>query len=89
VVFYLPTQVASLLGKKVGFEVGLVTAIPWVCALIAAYAVPRLAERSRQHASIALVTMLVSAAGIAVSVNAGSPLMALIALCFAACHRPA
>jgi MFS family permease len=84
VVFYLPTQVAALLGKKVGFEVGLVTAIPWVCALIAAYAIPRLAERRQQHATIALATMLVSAAGIAVSVNAGSPLVALVALCFAA-----
>ena len=84
VVFYLPTQVAALLGKKVGFEVGLVTAIPWVCALVAAYAVPRLAEKRQQHAVVALVTMLVSAAGIAVSVNAGSPLVALVALCFAA-----
>jgi hypothetical protein len=84
VVFYLPTQVAALLGKKVGFEVGLVTAIPWVCALIAAYAVPRLAERHGQHAAFALMTMLASALSIAVSVNAGSPLTALIALCLAA-----
>lgn len=84
VVFYLPTQVAALLGKKVGLEVGIVTAIPWVCALVAAYAVPRLAERSGRHALVALVTMLVSGAGIALSVNAGSPLLALVALCFAA-----
>lgn len=84
VVFYLPTQVAALLGKKVGLEVGIVTAIPWVCALVAAYAVPRLAERSGRHALVALVTMLVSGAGIALSVKAGSPLLALVALCFAA-----
>ncbi|MBO9678132.1 MAG: MFS transporter [Acidovorax sp.] len=84
VVFYLPTQVAALLGKKVGLEVGIVTAIPWVCALAAAYAVPRLAERSGRHALVALATMLVSGAGIALSVNAGSPLVALVALCFAA-----
>ncbi|WP_372527265.1 MFS transporter [Piscinibacter sp.] len=84
VVFYLPTQVGALLGKKVGLEVGLVTAIPWICALVAAHTVPRLAERRGQHALIALATMLVSAAGIAVSVNAGSPLVALVALCFAA-----
>jgi MFS family permease len=84
VVFYLPTQVAALLGKNVGLLVGFVTAIPWVCALAAAYFVPRLAERSGQHALIALVVLAVSAAGIAVSVNAASPLVALIALCFAA-----
>jgi MFS family permease len=84
VVFYLPTQVAALLGKKVGLEVGLVTAIPWVCALLAAYVVPRLAERHGRHATMALATMLVCAVGIAVSVNAASPLVALVALCFAA-----
>jgi MFS family permease len=84
VVFYLPTQVAALLGTKVGFQVGLVTAIPWVCALAAAYFVPRYAERHGNHARIALVTMMVSALGIAISVNASAPLIALIALCLAA-----
>ena len=84
VVFYLPTQVAALLGKKVGLEVGFVTAIPWVCALAAAWFIPRLAERSGKHALIALVTLAVSGIGIAVSVNAASPVLALFALCFAA-----
>ena len=84
VVFYLPTQVAALLGKKVGLEVGFVTAIPWVCALAAAWFIPRLAERSGRHALIALVTLAVSGIGIAVSVNAASPVLALFALCFAA-----
>lgn len=84
VVFYLPTQVGALLGKKVGFEVGLVTAIPWICALAATWFVPRLAERTGRHAVLAFVTLLVSGIGIAVSVNAGSPLVALVALCFAA-----
>lgn len=84
VVFYLPSQVAALMGRNVGFAVGVVAAIPWLCALAAAYAVPRFAERRGGHAQIALVTMLVSAAGIAVSVNAGSPAVALVALCFAA-----
>ncbi|HEY3048306.1 MAG TPA: MFS transporter [Polaromonas sp.] len=84
VVFYLPTQVATLLGKKVGLEVGLVTAIPWVCALIAAYFIPRLAERRQQHAGMACATLVVCAAGIALSVSAGSPLLSLVALCFAA-----
>ena len=84
VVFYLPTQVAALLGKKVGLEVGLVTAIPWVCALAAAYVLPRVAERTGHHALLAMGTMLICALGIAVSVNAGSPRVALVALCFAA-----
>lgn len=84
VVFYLPTQVATLLGKKIGFEVGLVTAIPWVCALVATYYIPRLAERRKQYAGMACVTLVVCAAGIALSVASASPVLSLVALCFAA-----
>ena len=35
--FYLPQQVAGLIGKKVGWEVGLVSAIPWFVGLFACY----------------------------------------------------
>jgi MFS family permease len=35
--FYLPQEVAGLLGKKVGWEVGLVSAIPWLVGLFACY----------------------------------------------------
>ena len=83
VVFYLPSQVAQLLGKKVGLEVGLVTAIPWICAIIAAYALPRAADRSGNHRVIAATTLAVSGIGIALSAASGAAL-ALIALCFAA-----
>ena len=83
VVFYLPSQVAQLLGTKVGLEVGLVTAIPWICAIIAAYALPRAADRSGSHRVIAAATLAVSGIGIAVSAASG-PALALIALCFAA-----
>ena len=84
VVFYLPSQVAGLLGKKVGFEVGLVTAIPWVCALAAAYLVPRYAERVDAHRGVAAVTLAAAGLGIALSAMAGTPLLALLALCVAA-----
>jgi sugar phosphate permease len=83
VIFYLPTQVAALLGTKVNLKVGLVTAIPWICALVATLFVPRLAERTGRHRSIAAVTLAVSGIGIGVSAAAG-PVIALIALCFAA-----
>ncbi len=83
VIFYLPTQVGALLGKKVGLEVGLVTAIPWLCALVAAFALPRLADREGNHRALAALTLTVSGLGIAVSAGSG-PVMALVALCFAA-----
>lgn len=83
VIFYLPTQVAALLGVKVNLEVGLVTAIPWICALMATFAVPGIAQRTGRHRSIAAVTLAISGIGIAVSASAG-PFIAIVALCFAA-----
>lgn len=84
VVFYLPTQVAGLLGVKVGWLVGVVTAVPWVCALLAAWLVPGYADRTQQHRRVACATLVVAAAGMAVSVSVGSPLIGILALCFAA-----
>jgi sugar phosphate permease len=83
VIFYLPTQVAALLGVKVNLEVGLVTAIPWICALVATFFIPRLAQRTGQHRILAAVTLALSGIGIAVSASAG-PFIAIVSLCFAA-----
>ena len=84
VVFYLPSQVAGLLGTKVGLKVGLVSAIPWVCALLAAWWVPGFAQRSQKPRSVASMTLLVAAIGMAASVSFSSPLLGVAALCFAA-----
>ncbi|MBS9477018.1 MFS transporter [Ancylobacter radicis] len=84
VVFYLPTQVAGLLGTNVGLTVGIVTAIPWVCALAATYYLPRLSDRTGERRLFAGGILVVCAAGIAASVASGSPLLSMIALCFAA-----
>jgi len=84
VVFYLPSQVAGLLGNKVGLQVGLVSAIPWLCALLAAWWVPGLAQRSQKPRSVASMTLVVAAIGMAASVSFSSPLLGVAALCFAA-----
>ncbi|MDR6236646.1 MFS transporter [Pseudomonas oryzihabitans] len=83
VVFYLPTQVAGLLGQKVGLLVGLVSAIPWVCALLAAWLIPSWSDRTGERRRTAAATLALSGLGIAASVTF-SPFYALIALCFAA-----
>lgn len=82
VVFALPSQVERLLGQSAGLKVGLVTAIPWVCALRAAYAVPRLLCGSRRKPG-AVTVLLIAAVGLAV---AGQPQagVALAALSVAA-----
>ncbi len=84
VVFYLPQQVSALLGTKVGFRVGLVTALPWIVAVVVTWIVPRYADRTGTHrvCTVALLAM----SGIAICVSGWStvPFISLIALCCAA-----
>jgi sugar phosphate permease len=83
--FFLPTQVARLLGANVGLEVGLVSAIPWIAALIGTTLIPPHADRTGAHRGIGALMLALSAAGLAVSALTASPLVAIIALSFAAC----
>jgi MFS family permease len=82
-IFFLPTQVAALIGKKVGFEASMVSAIPWVFALLGTYMIPRYSDRIGERRNIAALTLLVAGLGIGISALA-NPLIAIIALCFAA-----
>jgi MFS family permease len=81
VTFYLPSQVSRLLGRDVGFVVGVVSAVPWICGLAAAWAVPRIAGRTGRGAA-AGCAMAGAALGIAASATA-SPALGLLALCAA------
>lgn len=83
--FFLPTQIATLMGTKVGLLVGFVTAIPPLCAAIAVYYVPRISEKLQERRHVASITFMCGAAGIAVSGLADNiPLIAIVALCVAA-----
>lgn len=82
VIFALPSQVERLLGKSAGLTVGLVTAIPWVCALCAAYAVPRVVRGQRRKKG-AVCVLLVAAIGLALA-GQQEAVVALAALSVAA-----
>lgn len=84
VVFYLPTQVAGLMGRNVGLAVGFVAAIPWVCALACAWFVPRLSDLTGERRLIGAATLAIAGIGIATSVASASPVLSLVALCVAA-----
>ena len=84
VVFYLPAQVAGLLGSRVGLLVCLVSASPWLCALLAAWWIPGLADRRHQHRLVASLTLVMAALGMAASVMFATPLAGIAALCLAA-----
>lgn len=81
-IFYLPTEISSLIHKPAGFEVGLVSAIPWICALIAVYILPRAGDAFRRHREFAAVTLLVAGCASFVFPTAG-PRIGLIALSIA------
>ncbi|MFC2254357.1 MFS transporter [Labrys portucalensis] len=81
VAFYLPTQVAALLGVKVGLLVGCISAIPWICALIAGFFYPDWAVRSGRRQICLLFSLAAIALGLVASAHA-SPALAIAALCF-------
>lgn len=82
-IFFLPTQVAALLGTKVGFTASVVTAIPWVAALFGTWLIPRYSDRTGERRNLAALTLLAAGVGIGVS-GLVSPVVAILALCVAA-----
>ncbi len=83
VTFYLPSEVSALLGRNIGLVVSLVSAIPWVCALGAAFVVPRLARWNGRRGLTAGLSLTVAAVGIALSATPHATL-GLVALSLAA-----
>ncbi|MGA2169562.1 MAG: MFS transporter [Terracidiphilus sp.] len=59
-VFYLPSEVSAILHRPTGIAVGVVSAIPWLCALVAAFCVPWLADKLRKHRQLASATLFIS-----------------------------
>lgn len=82
-IFYLPTQVAALIGEHVGFKASLVTAIPWIAALVGTWWIPRWSDQTGERKFTAAACMLAAGLGIGLSALSG-PGVAIIALCFAA-----
>ncbi|MEY0473376.1 MULTISPECIES: MFS transporter [Providencia] len=82
--FFLPSQVASLMGESLGFKQSLVAAIPWACSAFGVYYIPRFADRHpTRRIEISVLCMLAAALGLALSAFA-SPVFAIAALCLSA-----
>ncbi|MGQ5799221.1 MFS transporter [Serratia sp. IR-2025] len=78
--FFLPSQVASLMGTHLGFKASLVAAIPWALSALGVYFLPRFADRNTaRRLPIAVACMVAAALGLVVSSYAG-PLLAIAAL---------
>lgn len=82
--FFLPSQVASLMGQSLGFKASMVAAIPWACSAFGVYYIPRLADKNpSRRVAISVMCMLAAAVGLALSAFA-SPVFAIAALCLSA-----
>lgn len=80
VTFYLPTQIAKLVGAKVGLGVGLMTAVPWGIAIIATFLLSRLADKTGKRRLVATASLAAAAAGIFASALTDNPALGLAAL---------
>jgi MFS family permease len=83
VVFYLPSEVSALLKDPGAIETGLVSAIPWICALAGTFWLPRLADATGRHRMLAVLALLISGCASFLFPMAG-PRLGLVALSIAA-----
>ena len=81
--FWLPTLVDSFGGLS-GLEVGLVTAVPYLCVAVGLVVVPRLVARQGAPYTWLSVMLALTAAGLAVTALFGSPVVQMLGLCAAA-----
>ncbi|KFX20524.1 MFS transporter [Pectobacterium betavasculorum] len=78
-VFWLPQIIQRIQGFS-SFGIGLLTAIPWLCAIIAINLVSKFSDKHRQHLSKALgVAMLIAACGTFMA-TIGSPWLGFFAM---------
>ncbi|WP_392566260.1 MFS transporter [Utexia brackfieldae] len=83
-IFFLPSQVAGIMGTTVGFKASLVSAIPWAISALGVYFIPRYTDKhTNKRVSISILCMVAAAFGLALSAYA-SPVIAIIALCLCA-----
>ncbi|MGF6822364.1 MFS family permease [Microbacterium sp. ZKA21] len=70
--FYLPQQVAGLIGQDVGWQVGLVSAIPWAVGLFACYYVGKFATSVKRRRNWGTLFFFITGIAILVSAWAGA-----------------
>jgi sugar phosphate permease len=83
VIFYLPNRISELTGNAIGAKVGLLTAIPWFCALIALRFITGYADSKGKHRQLAIAMLAMAAAGIALSTLGHHIGPVLVAFCIA------
>ncbi|MEV7085371.1 MFS transporter [Streptomyces sp. NPDC093085] len=82
ITFWLPSLVAEIGGLS-PFQIGLLSAIPWICAVIAMYTMSHFTDRAPDRRPYLAIALLVSAAGSFLATQ-GTPWFGLAAITLAA-----
>lgn len=78
--FYLPQQVSGLIGQEVGWQVGLVSAIPWAVGLFACYYAGKHADTIKRRRMWGAWFFVITGVAILISAWAGANGQGLIGL---------
>ena len=84
VLFYLPAQIAQIMGRNIGFAVGSMSALPWVCAFAACATIPRWSDKTGERRLMATGCITVGAVGILLAAGEFGPWVGFAGLCLAA-----
>ncbi|HEY4357708.1 MAG TPA: MFS transporter [Acidobacteriaceae bacterium] len=84
VIFYLPSRIAELSGAAMNSRVGLMVAIPWLCALVCLRVITGLADRLDRHRHFAMAMLCLGALGLACSMRTTHVSLSVMAFCLAA-----
>jgi MFS family permease len=83
-VFFMPSQIAAVVHRKVGFEVGLISSILWIAALIATIVFPALSDRTGKRAQLDALLFIGAGLDLSGSVLAATPVLTILSLSIAA-----
>lgn len=80
VTFFLPTQIAGVVGQDVGLGVGLLTGLVWSLAIVGVIVATRIADRTGKRRIVAAVSLGLAAVGILLAVVLTQPVLVLASL---------
>lgn len=64
VIFYLPSRMAEITGETIDSTIGVLAAVPWLCALLALRVITGIADKKKAHRRYAILTLTLATLGL-------------------------